>query len=471
MLATTPPSIMCDSRSLSTVLFFCQGAGYKSTNWPRKCFNAYNQWQLQWYESRARYLDPSSDGPAMLKLAAFTDFDVAAPTDYVVVSIQDEYFLNYNRAKKFNIDTEEKRNMVTVTEPADAGTNCLVGLMAGQRYEIKTSDGSNLFIEVCEMVLGSGSSPDIAIVSIGIDVSLCDAPSISITQDTPGLGPSLAPPAAQPQSTVIVSLVDETPVPTMRSGTQLAAPAKRPSNDISDEFSGGAVDETPAKRPTSVPAMPSTPNVPSIQPFTMVTLTPTRSSSIDTASPSVTPTVAKTNEKTLSPSTTSPTPDSLHNPTSPPTIRSGQADPTSSPNNALLTSEQPSWLPSTLEPSRHSIQDDSPVLPTSAGQYHEISETSTFNFDLLFSDAKAARLSIQTSVERPMQSNEAGHDGSSVDTSLDTMVPVATLEFSDETPAVLIIPFDSESRYQSAAYSYGSGVWIIAVMAAGNCVL
>lgn len=150
------------------------GSGYTNSPWPRKCFNGYNSWKLGWYGTRHLSHNPLTQGDRLVKLATFVDFDKTAIDESVVINISDKYFLEYNRAKGFNIDTEHKKNQVTVTESQAAGTSSLAGLSAGSQHKIDNFNGSgkSLIIVACKTMSGSKGS-EVMAISIAIGRSLC----------------------------------------------------------------------------------------------------------------------------------------------------------------------------------------------------------------------------------------------------------------------------------------------------------
>lgn len=157
------------------------GSGHKDATFPQKCFNGYHSHQLGWYRDRTlRWLDPVLGRlNDVVELATFVDYNRTTPEQYVIVSIADQYFLQYNVAKGFNMGTEHGRNSVTITEPTVNGTDRVAQLRVGERYSIPSlqggeSSGETMIIEVCqtngmEGVFGAQS----VFLSIAWDMSLC----------------------------------------------------------------------------------------------------------------------------------------------------------------------------------------------------------------------------------------------------------------------------------------------------------
>jgi hypothetical protein len=162
-------------------------AGHKQTNWPAKSFNAQNHWDLGWYEDRSVSVDPIA-APQLLKIAAFVDYDKTQQGEYVIAEVGVEnLYMQYNRAKGFNRDTEEKSDMMTIsTKMEDGGTDLVAGLdLDSNMYLVAGFQGSDqdVLIEVCHVGVGNGvDQPDYMIVSVGVGPSLCgqdNTPSIS----------------------------------------------------------------------------------------------------------------------------------------------------------------------------------------------------------------------------------------------------------------------------------------------------
>jgi len=82
------------------------GFGEKDTAWPRKCYNGVKNWQLKWYEDRQIRVNPFK--AYFITLAAFVDYEKATSEEPCLVNIGNMYFIQFNRARKFNHDTEEK---------------------------------------------------------------------------------------------------------------------------------------------------------------------------------------------------------------------------------------------------------------------------------------------------------------------------------------------------------------------------
>jgi hypothetical protein len=114
------------------------GYGVIREDFPRNCYNAQKNWFLQWYQDRSRALrappPPSaSTGSASISssstgllpwtgdLATFIDYDETNVYQPVVLQIQSDnqekrFYLQYNRAKKFNRDTRLYKNTIVIVK-------------------------------------------------------------------------------------------------------------------------------------------------------------------------------------------------------------------------------------------------------------------------------------------------------------------------------------------------------------------
>jgi hypothetical protein len=154
--------------------------GYTTSvrNAPRTCFNGVENWQLQWYASNHLYLNANS-APRLIKLVTFVDFDKAG-SNPVVINVANVLYLQYNRAKSFNIDTGEQKDAVTVTRRTPGPSKLIAGLYERDYLNRTNFRSANvtLIIQVCKRVNGtSPTDPDYMLISIGNGKSLCRSKS------------------------------------------------------------------------------------------------------------------------------------------------------------------------------------------------------------------------------------------------------------------------------------------------------
>ncbi len=88
----------------------------------------------------------------------------------VLINVDDRYFLQYNRAKRYNAGTERGADRLTVTERADGvlWSVAAAALGAGERFVSTNYDGfgSGLAIEVCSSTQGGDLGVDSLTVAI-----------------------------------------------------------------------------------------------------------------------------------------------------------------------------------------------------------------------------------------------------------------------------------------------------------------
>jgi hypothetical protein len=101
-------------------------------------------------------------GSAKVRLAAFVDVNLAASNEYVLLNIQNKFFVQYNRSKKHNAGTELAKDEVTITVPLNDGkSNQAAALAVGESY-----NAGGTVIKVCSAAT-TGSGADVMVVAIG----------------------------------------------------------------------------------------------------------------------------------------------------------------------------------------------------------------------------------------------------------------------------------------------------------------
>jgi hypothetical protein len=317
---------------------------------------ALQNWLLGWYKNRHMTVKPTQGGSKLITLASFVDYDKASGNEAVVLNIDDVYFLQFNQAKGMNIDTEEKRNEVTVTEGLEGASESRAGLKVGNKFEVTNFQNSRrtLVVEVCESQTGSSNSPDAMVLSVGMGESICgQEQSQEVETAPPTHRATLAP--TRPPTMVPTRAPTHTPthLPTRsptRSPTNApthpptSAPTKKPTHPPTQ-----APTKAPTRPPTSAPTKEPTVS-PSKKPTRSPTMEPTRSpTSTPTNMPSRTP--RPTNPPTTVPTTAptkgpteSPSASPTHLPTSLPTV-GPTAGPSMSPT--ALPTASPTRFPTT----------------------------------------------------------------------------------------------------------------------------
>ena len=272
-------------------------AGHKDTDWPRKCFNGYKNWQLGWYKDRQLNLDSTSsfEEGQLLKLASFVDFSRTDDDEYVLIVVANELYLAFNLAMDFNIDTEEKRNQVTVTASGESGSESLAGLKEQESYRVSNFQNSNkeLVIEVCTRDRGKLGSY-MMWISIAFDKSICDQVEADniIKEYQLEIDMSASPTVAPTR----------TPVTQPPTSSPSRSPTQWPSN-----FPSEIPSYVPSRNPTNSPSTDAPSDTPSLVPSISPSKYPTRSPTKNpTSHPTVSP--APSTGSVIFPETTAPTP-------------------------------------------------------------------------------------------------------------------------------------------------------------------
>ena len=229
---------------------------------PQKCYNAAQHWSLNFYESQRLSLVNVnlSTGPVLIQLAAFVDHDKVGSEYTVLVQVSSNTYLQFNRAKSYNVGTDMMIDQVAVINDGGESTTLIAGLDATS----SVLHLSSISIQVCSINIGAESGIDFAVVAVATSDNghMCDGATLSSA-----------------------SGLVETPAPTNSPISQ--APTNPPI----------AVTSAPVPAPTIVPtASPST-----FEP-TVSTFEPTLpDDEVVTPAPVTTTTSATTNSPTSSP--------------------------------------------------------------------------------------------------------------------------------------------------------------------------
>ena len=192
---------------------------------PAACFNGQKNWWLNWFEDRR--VENSGNRAWTGKLAAFTDYDETTEGEHVVLLKVGNYYLQYNKAEKFNRGTRGAQNLISITSIVPNGNSNLTGTLGLNTHRAKSvfyiedflGTGFAMVIEACDQFEGT---PDYFTMSVhlenGIQTSYCrggvqtidsptGAPTSTASQvpsaqpsdiptTAPSMMPSLAPTAA-----------------------------------------------------------------------------------------------------------------------------------------------------------------------------------------------------------------------------------------------------------------------------------
>jgi Gametolysin peptidase M11 len=160
------------------------GASSAMVGGPLYCFNAANHWQLQWYSNSRLSID-KLDKPMTVIIPAFVDYLKVRNNaeKYVLVKVGNIY-MQYNRAKDYNIGTKEMIDQLVLIRSGASQTERIAGLdMSNSVY-----DDEHISIDVCKVESINGV--DQMIVSIGRNKTDCH---------TSNAIPLFQPPLATPQ--------------------------------------------------------------------------------------------------------------------------------------------------------------------------------------------------------------------------------------------------------------------------------
>ena len=129
---------------------------------------------MGWYAPRQKTLDSLVE-PGLYTLVAFVEYPLALPTEFVSLIIDETYFLQYNLAEDFNIDTTEMRDAVTITMPTDEGTSLIAGLLPGANFTVPDYKGTGLplIIEACYERAATAGLGNAMRVAVGLGRSYC----------------------------------------------------------------------------------------------------------------------------------------------------------------------------------------------------------------------------------------------------------------------------------------------------------
>jgi hypothetical protein len=142
--------------------------------------NGYKHWISGWFRDRSLVINdhPWRSPPIEKRLVSFVHYssDALSDDDVVLIRIGNLY-LQYNRAKLYNVDTDLP-DTVTITYAAseEDASDRLAALSDGERWAYRNwDDGHSLVVQVCSMEqFESASQFDFAIVRIYMDDGVHD---------------------------------------------------------------------------------------------------------------------------------------------------------------------------------------------------------------------------------------------------------------------------------------------------------
>ena len=190
---------------------------------PQKCYNAAQHWSLNFYESQRLSLVNVnlSTGPVLIQLAAFVDHDKVGSEYTVLVQVSSNTYLQFNRAKSYNVGTDMMIDQVAVINDGGESTTLIAGLDATS----SVLHLSSISIQVCSINIGAESGIDFAVVAVATSDNghMCDGATLSSASglvETPA--PTNSPISQAPTNPPIAVTSAPVPAPTI---VQTASPS------------------------------------------------------------------------------------------------------------------------------------------------------------------------------------------------------------------------------------------------------
>ena len=172
------------------------GTSDGSSHYPLKCYNAAQHWQMNWYTNYrisllSQFYKKNQKWTGRLQVNAFVDAKkLEKGSDHIVlVQIDTNTYLQFNRAKSFNVGTSMLSNEVVLIRDFISHTQLLKSMnmtnydtTATYEFESNTINpntnatiNTNVFVQLCDIVIHNNntyddSNIDYAIVAIGVNI-------------------------------------------------------------------------------------------------------------------------------------------------------------------------------------------------------------------------------------------------------------------------------------------------------------
>eukprot|EP00980_Cylindrotheca_fusiformis_P009800 scaffold2156_cov115-Cylindrotheca_fusiformis.AAC.25 len=302
-------------RGISRIPSF-MGGSYSGWNFPRRCFNAAKTHQLGWFEDKTTVCTPTPCVPCVLQFGGFVDYN-REDIETVLVKINNvsgdpDYFMTYNKATGFNINTGEGKNQVIIESQAKEGLG-----NAYSYLEAKLSVGQSSILEPFYDVPGN----QIRVEYLSIDDNDVVTVKVSAAQEDPSCftDAPTGPPTTGPTGTP-TKPPTETP-----TATPTAEPTATPTAEPT-----ATPTAVPTATPTGTPIQTTTPTSQEIV-LTRPPVGERETTKTPTEPPTGTPTEPPTgtlSEPPTEPPTESPTGTLSEPPTGTPTQKITTVDPT-----------------------------------------------------------------------------------------------------------------------------------------------
>jgi Gametolysin peptidase M11 len=140
---------------------------------PLQCYNACNHWTLGWFPNQRLDLSGGLSQPIVTNVVAFVDADQAYPGQYAIVKLPGNIYLQFNRAKEYNVGTRANIDqLVVVWDSSGNNSGETVFVTSLDAYNTYYNSGS-VVVQICSVQIGG--SVDYMVVSIGPGWADCNA--------------------------------------------------------------------------------------------------------------------------------------------------------------------------------------------------------------------------------------------------------------------------------------------------------
>lgn len=156
---------------------------HNKVGFPQECYNAVGLAQTGWYADRTIQVDLFT--PTLIKLAAFTDYDLTVAGEHYCIIQTGNVYIYFNRATSFNADTAEYKDYMVLYQSMTLGSYLFAALLYGQNpYYARTFPGAGTWqAQICGEYINQPSGPDYLLVSIGFGNSLCPGGSAGLVSE------------------------------------------------------------------------------------------------------------------------------------------------------------------------------------------------------------------------------------------------------------------------------------------------
>jgi len=155
------------------------GYSYYDKGSPAMCFNGHKNFVLGWYADKQITVNPTTTSGAWSgKLVGFVDYMKASidRNEYVLI-ISGNLYIQYNLAKGFNFQVQEKANMVTIaTAPNSKSISTLLLSLSAKQFVVIDS----YVIEACETVDASSTAPKYVELSVRLETQSSTCPNAKL---------------------------------------------------------------------------------------------------------------------------------------------------------------------------------------------------------------------------------------------------------------------------------------------------